>query len=49
MVAKAMKPTVSGSSSGEPVEVENWFKKLGTKEEKVTQLHFYFHDIDSHF
>lgn len=46
MAAMATIPVTSGISTGEPIEVENWFKKLGTKEEKVTRLHFYFHDIN---
>nr|GEY55146.1 dirigent protein 22-like [Tanacetum cinerariifolium] len=27
-----------------PQEVEAWFKELPSKKEKVTKLHFYFHD-----
>lgn len=27
-----------------PKEVEEWFKELPIKKEKVTKLHFYFHD-----
>lgn len=46
MAVMAMTPVSSGISTGEPIEVENWFKKLGTKEEKVTKLHFYFHDLN---
>ncbi|KAL8127632.1 hypothetical protein AgCh_014513 [Apium graveolens] len=46
MAVMAMPPVTSGISTGEPVEVENWFTKLGTKKEKVTKFHFYFHDID---
>lgn len=31
----------------DPIAVEDWFKGLGTMKEKVTKLHFYFHDIVS--
>ncbi|KAI3446233.1 hypothetical protein Pfo_002898 [Paulownia fortunei] len=31
----------------EPKTVEKWFKKLPNAKEKVTKLHFYFHDVVS--
>ncbi|XP_071685856.1 dirigent protein 22-like [Rutidosis leptorrhynchoides] len=31
----------------DPTAVEDWFNGLGTMTEKVTKLHFYFHDIVS--
>ncbi|KAL1822360.1 hypothetical protein ACET3Z_009138 [Daucus carota] len=46
IAATAMPPAFSGTSTGEPAEVETWFKKLGTKQEKVTKMHYYFHDLN---
>lgn len=37
-------PVFSGVSEG-PKEVEKWFQELSTAEQKVTKLHFYFHDL----
>ncbi|KAM0025865.1 putative dirigent protein [Helianthus debilis subsp. tardiflorus] len=31
----------------DPVAVEDWFKGINTMKEKITKLHFYFHDIVS--
>ena len=31
----------------DPIAVQDWFKGLDTMQEKVTKLHFYFHDIVS--
>ncbi|KAK9062463.1 hypothetical protein SSX86_019649 [Deinandra increscens subsp. villosa] len=31
----------------DPISVEDWFKGMSTMKEKVTKLHFYFHDIVS--
>ncbi|MFS7978127.1 putative dirigent protein [Helianthus anomalus] len=31
----------------DPVAVEDWFKRINTMKEKITKLHFYFHDIVS--
>ncbi|KAK1434792.1 hypothetical protein QVD17_00546 [Tagetes erecta] len=39
-------PWVQSKSEG-PKEVEEWFKELPLKKEKVTKLHFYFHDNTS--
>lgn len=36
-------PLVQGFGK-DPKAVEDWFKKLRTKKEKLTKLHFYFHD-----
>ncbi|KAH7835886.1 hypothetical protein Vadar_030843 [Vaccinium darrowii] len=36
-------PMVHGIAQG-PKEVEDWFQNLSHKKEKVTKLHFYFHD-----
>ncbi|KAM7479417.1 hypothetical protein LguiA_027630 [Lonicera macranthoides] len=36
-------PLVQGLGK-DPKAVEDWFKKLTTKKEKLTKLHFYFHD-----
>ncbi|XP_024991532.1 dirigent protein 22-like [Cynara cardunculus var. scolymus] len=36
-------PLVHSISEG-PKEVQQWFKELPIKQEKVTKLHFYFHD-----
>ncbi|KAL0356599.1 UNVERIFIED_CONTAM: Dirigent protein 23 [Sesamum calycinum] len=41
-------PMARGNSIGEgPEAVEEWFKNLPYAKEKVTKLHFYFHDIVS--
>ncbi|KAL3814040.1 hypothetical protein ACJIZ3_015308 [Penstemon smallii] len=37
----------SAVAQKEPKEVEKWFKKLPHTKEKVTKLHFYFHDVVS--
>ncbi|XP_059643909.1 dirigent protein 19-like [Cornus florida] len=37
-------PVARGIEKG-PKAVEEWFQKLGHAEEKVTKLHFYFHDV----
>lgn len=42
--AKVAVPVFSGISEA-PKEVEKWFHELGTAEQKVTKLHFYFHDL----
>ncbi|KAD6795679.1 hypothetical protein E3N88_06575 [Mikania micrantha] len=31
----------------DPLAVEDWFKGMNTMKEKITKLHFYFHDIVS--
>ncbi|KVH96599.1 dirigent protein 22-like [Cynara cardunculus var. scolymus] len=31
----------------DPVAVEDWFKGLATMQQKLTKLHFYFHDVVS--
>nr|XP_043623490.1 dirigent protein 22-like [Erigeron canadensis] len=31
----------------DPIAVEDWFKGIETMKEKITKLHFYFHDIVS--
>ncbi|KAL0383961.1 UNVERIFIED_CONTAM: Dirigent protein 2 [Sesamum radiatum] len=38
---------VAAESQKGPIAVENWFSKLPNAKEKVTKLHFYFHDIVS--
>ncbi|KAL1833814.1 hypothetical protein ACET3Z_003465 [Daucus carota] len=43
-VAAVGVPVFSGASE-QPKEVENWFGKLGQYKQKVTKLHFYFHDL----
>lgn len=49
IVMTAMAPPVHGQINPDdqsPKAVERWFKKLGhAKQEKLTKLHFYFHDI----
>ncbi|KAL8115732.1 dirigent protein 22-like [Apium graveolens] len=44
MAAMAVTPAFSASVEG-PLEVAKWFKQMETKEEKMTKLHYYFHDI----
>ncbi|KAK1369402.1 Dirigent protein [Heracleum sosnowskyi] len=44
MVAAAVVPVFSGTSE-QPEEVGKWFEKLGNYKEKITKLHFYFHDL----
>ncbi|XP_059651172.1 dirigent protein 22-like [Cornus florida] len=45
-LAVMVMPMVYGIAQ-EPKAVEEWFQKLSLKKEKVTKLHFYFHDIVS--
>ncbi|KAK1394897.1 hypothetical protein POM88_013953 [Heracleum sosnowskyi] len=45
VAAMAITPAFSASVEG-PLEIAKWFKKMETKEEKVTQLHYYFHDLN---
>lgn len=37
-------PTADGSTDQSPKAVEKWFKELPQAKEKLTKLHFYFHD-----
>ncbi|KAA8546084.1 hypothetical protein F0562_020465 [Nyssa sinensis] len=37
-------PIVHGIAEG-PKEVEEWFKKMSHAKQKVTKLHFYFHNL----
>ncbi|KAL7206927.1 hypothetical protein ACSBR2_019601 [Camellia fascicularis] len=39
-------PAVHGIAES-PKDVEKWFESLNHAKEKVTKLHFYFHDIES--
>ncbi|KAL8089823.1 hypothetical protein AgCh_039334 [Apium graveolens] len=45
LVVTAAMPAFSGSANASPEDVEKWFGKLGTYKEKVTKLHFYYHDL----
>ncbi|KAL2254862.1 dirigent protein 22-like [Sesamum indicum] len=38
---------VAAEAQNGPIAVENWFSKLPNAKEKLTKLHFYFHDIVS--
>lgn len=44
VAAAAALPAFSGSFQ-QPEEVEKWFGKLGNYKQKITKLHFYFHDL----
>ncbi|KAK1352330.1 hypothetical protein POM88_053594 [Heracleum sosnowskyi] len=44
VVVAAAVPVFSGNAQG-PEDVEKWYRELGDYKEKVTKLHFYFHDL----
>lgn len=44
MVVGAAMPAFSGCANA-PEDVETWFGKVGKYKEKVTKLHFYYHDL----
>lgn len=44
LVVAAAMPAFSGSANAAE-DVEEWFGKLGNYKQKVTKLHFYYHDL----
>ncbi|KAK4401416.1 Dirigent protein 19 [Sesamum angolense] len=46
IISLLVTPIQSEAQKG-PIAVENWFSKLPNAKEKLTKLHFYFHDIVS--